>query len=97
MRLQELGCLACRREGRFHIPPELHHPTEGGRRIDDDAVIPLCRWHHQGTVPRDCANTTEATMVYGPSFAVSKRLFTKRYGTQRELLAQTERLMEVYA
>lgn len=86
-RLQDIGCLACRQDGNFHVPSDLHHPTDGGRRLGDDIVIPLCPFHHRGVgMP---------PFPGAPSLALSKRLFVQRYGTERELLAETERLMEL--
>ena len=97
VRMKELGCLPCRKEGRFAYCPELHHPTEGGRRISDDLMYPCCKWHHQGTLPADCKSSSEAFTKYGPSLAKNKRAYIVAYGTERELLAETERLLALRA
>jgi hypothetical protein len=92
-RLQTIGCLACRKDGVFGVPADLHHPTSGGRRLGDDKVIPLCPWHHRGVTG------LAAAILYhhGPSLANGRKPFEARYGTEAELLAETERLLELYA
>jgi hypothetical protein len=35
----------------------------------------------------------QCTALYGPSFAVSKRDFTARYGTERELSDKTDEII----
>ena len=96
LRLKSLGCLPCKIDGRPDEPPELHHPTSGGRRLDDNKVIPECQWHHKGTLPPGCKNSTEAEKRYGPSYAKNKNAFIARYGTEQELLEETERLLNGY-
>jgi hypothetical protein len=39
--LQELGCVACRKLG-YVSQPDIHHLLSGGKRIGDNATIPLC-------------------------------------------------------
>ena len=52
-------------------------------------MIPLCPFHHRGV----------GNPPFGgaPSLALSKRLFVQRYGTEKELLAETERLLALRA
>lgn len=38
---------------------------------------------------------SEATEVLGPSLAMSKRAFVAKFGTERSLLEQTDKLIEV--
>lgn len=86
LRLQAIGCIACRKEGYEGVPSDLHHPTSGGRRLDDALVIPLCSGHH-----RAVGNWI------GPSLAHGRKPFEARYGTEQELLEETERLLrELY-
>lgn len=81
-RLQDIGCLACRKHGLFGVPSDLHHPTSGGRRVSDSVVIPLCPWHHRGVGE-----------PIGPSLAKSKRAFVAEYGSEMELHAWCQRLL----
>lgn len=81
-----LCCIACRHDGYYDTPAELHHPREGqgmGQRASDYDVIPLCPAHHNGT---DHPRT--------PSIHLDKRKFIARYGTEAELLAEVRALME---
>ena len=91
-RLQDIGCLACRKDGRFGVPSDLHHPTSGGRRLGDDKVIPLCEFHHRGLLRAEAAR-----FVRGPSLADGRKALEAHYGTERELLAETERLLAMRA
>ena len=90
--LQELGCITCRLSGRGYRAPQIHHLVEG-YRLGHDYTIPLCAWCHQGLPD---GNLAPSRMEYeiGPSLARNKREFTARYGTERELLEKTERLLE---
>ena len=47
----DVGCIACRLDGRGYEPPDIHHLLNG-YRIGHSATIPLCRTHHDG-VKRD--------------------------------------------
>lgn len=81
----EIGCLACRIDGNYGNPADLHHPTQNGRRLGLNIVIPLCPWHHRGQ-----------GMGRGPSLAKNKRKFHDYYGTDEELLAEAKRLLAEY-
>lgn len=94
-----LPCCACRLEGVAQpSTTEAHHLVDKGYRIHSgghDATIPLCGWHHRGDVhgcqvlcnPPTMANAEKA---YGPSLALNKKAFKAKYGTERELLEQTD-------
>lgn len=90
-RIKWLGCIACRIEGAHGVPPEIHHITEGGRRLGHDYTIGLCVWHHRGQseLPAHMAE-----LRFGPSLARSKRDFVARYGTERELLSHVNDLLD---
>ena len=89
-RLQDIGCLACLQDGKHGVPSDLHHPLRG-YRMGKDIVIPLCIFHHRGVCE---GNTTLAQEQYGPSRALNKKAFVRRYGTDLELLAMLEGLLE---
>ena len=88
--LQTIGCLACRVDGRPGVPSDLHHPLRG-YRMGRDIVIPLCFWHHRG----GCDGSPDLMAeTYGPSRHHHKKAFVRRYGTDLELLAMLEGLLE---
>ena len=75
--VQALGCIVCRHNG-METPAEVHHLTEGGRRLGHMHVIPLCPAHHRGDVG-----------IHG----MGRKAFEREYGTQKDLLAETQGLM----
>jgi hypothetical protein len=52
----------------------------------------LFTFHHRGE-PVDGYSTEWMTCMYGPSLALNKRAFVARYGTERELLAEVDKLI----
>jgi Recombination enhancement, RecA-dependent nuclease len=88
----DIGCLPCRKEGRFHVPPDTAHETQGGRRTGHEFTFPCCPYHHRGELP-DGMDSEIAAALYGPSFAYSKRSFELRYGTELELAQETDALI----
>lgn len=80
--LQKLGCICCKKLGRWS-PPEIHHLVEGSRRLGHEFTLPLCYWHHRHPGTED----------FGPSIADGSKVFAKRWGTQRELLAEVNELL----
>jgi hypothetical protein len=98
--IHRLPCLACVQEG--EIQPnrtEAHHIVDNGYRAHSgghQATIPLCGWHHRGE-PKMPQSKTEMGFIYGPSLATSKRFFVLRYGTERELLAHVNAMLEQMA
>jgi len=78
----EHGCIVCRREFNQYTPACLHHPRFDagmGQRAPHSDVIPLCFTHHQGK---------EGIHVIG------RKTWEYRYGTERELLKQTQEMMK---
>lgn len=99
-RLKEMGCIACWKEGRVNVYPEIHHLNLGGRagqkRRGDEYTIPLCRWHHQGHVVFHIGmlTTDERAELWGPSLKLHSKAFRKRYGKDDELLAKVNDLIQ---
>ncbi len=92
-RLQEIGCIACLKEGLGHVPPDVHHIVDKGyRRLSGGhaATIPLCPYHHRGVPPSGFTEDT-AMFAAGPSLALHKKRFIHTYGTERELLAEVDK------
>ena len=93
-KLKALYCICCYDEP-LTVPAvlEIHHMTNGGRRIGNEFTLPLCSYHHRGVLPIDCKNSSTAELTYGPSFAKSKRKFIERYGTEAQLLQKVNNLI----
>ena len=80
MRLAAVRGMACAVCGR--MPCEAHHIDTGmGRRKDHQKTIPLCLEHHRG----------ESGINGG---RIGRKVWQARYGTEKELLAQTNELLE---
>jgi hypothetical protein len=78
-----LGCIVCRRQGRGFVPCAVHHIIEGGRRVGHMSTIGLCDpGHHQ--------NSPDPAQI---SRHPNKARFVAAYGTEYELLAETQALM----
>lgn len=85
--LAELGCIVCINLGYGKTPSEIHHLRDGvggGQRNSHKNAIPLCHAHHR-------------TGGYGVAFHAGKAEFENRYGTERELLAKVNQMIEVEA
>lgn len=94
--IHRLPCVACVQEGCHISPSEAHHIVDKGYRKHSgghQATIPLCEWHHRGE-PRLGFSAALMADKFGPSMARAKRAFVARYGTERELLARVDRLLE---
>lgn len=85
-KLVEYGCVCCKQLGIYTVP-EIHHIVDKGYRKHsggNQATLPLCPYHHRQTDHGDVNR-------YGPSLAHGSKLFTKRWGTQRELLEKVNK------
>lgn len=96
-RMLQLGCIACRLDGRFNLA-EVHHMNldgkAGQKRLGHDKTIPLCPWHHRCIRPAGALSLFDACRVLGPSRATSPRRFRQRYGTDDELLAKVDEMLD---
>lgn len=94
-KLRDLGCIACRLDGLTAdgAEPEIHHYLSGNKRIGHQATVPLCHWHHQG-VAYDGIPSAWLLANVGPSFHKHTRAFRLRYGTDAELLATVDGMIE---
>ena len=74
--LKQIGCIACRRSGKF-ADPVIHHirkHTGMSLRPSHDDTIPLCPKHHN---------------MGNQSVHLNKKLFESLFGTELELLKET--------
>lgn len=100
-RIHRMPCIACMANMNFRIiyPTEAHHLVDKGYRVHSGghmATLPLCHWHHRG-VPLENYGVGEMLTLCGPSLALNKRAFVAKYGTERELLAKVNGILEQVA
>lgn len=100
--IREIGCILCRLMGKRPLPAEKHHLlTTGlhgnGKRRGERETIGACGFHHRGqaAVGTHMARTLRAE-GYGPSLADEPRKFRERFGTDDELLALQDNLIEAW-
>lgn len=81
--IKRLGCLIC-----GDAPCHAHHLLIGGVRRGHDCTIGLCEWHH--------ITRNDATGI-DPSYHGAKRRFNALHGSDDELLARQDALLEEFA
>ena len=93
MLVKQLECLPCTIEDVPQpFPTEAHHCNLGGLagqvRRGDEFQIPLCGWHHRGLLkPR--MSRDGMTELYGPSLVTDSRQFHFSYGSDDQMVANT--------
>jgi hypothetical protein len=92
-KLYALGCVVSKIYFNRWEPAEIHHLVEGRKRLGHQFTIPLSPWFHRGIPPLHDMRPSDAEKQIGPSLARSKREFTCRFGTERELLERTNNLL----
>jgi hypothetical protein len=97
LRIYELGCICCRRRGYFNEPCQIHHLNldqhAGQKRLGDNYTIGLCPWHHVAE-PKSGRNAEWMRLYLGPSMKSEPVKFREEFGTDLELLAEQNRLIE---
>ena len=100
--MREIGCLAClvnADEERPTLIPhapklDIHHFTNGGRRLGHDQTICLCQYHHKGDWwPFESAGYAANNAIFGPSYHRCKKAFHEVYGCDADLLARQNKLL----
>lgn len=94
--LRKLGCICCMKDSLGWRAPEMHHIVGSSYRKHsggDHDTLPLCAHHHRNEPPGNL-RPSEAMQIFGPTLRAHKREFTARYGTERELLAETNALID---
>lgn len=83
-RVAALSCVVCRNLGLGESPAEVHHIGNGamGKRASNYETIPLCHAHHR-------------TGGYGVAVHAGRKEFERNFGTEKELLDQTRRDLDV--
>lgn len=86
-------CLCCRMRGWPSLYPDIHHLLYGNKRRGHLFSIGLCPWHHRGVVPYGFDRQTMHDR-YGPSLAHGSKPFHAEFGSDDELLALQDRLID---
>jgi hypothetical protein len=84
----QIGQLACGRVEAHHIVDKGYRKHSGGHQ----ATIPLGAWHHRGE-PLMGHTKRYMQSVYGPSLALQSKHFAITFGSQRELLANIDKVI----
>lgn len=81
-KVADLGCIVCRNLGYYGTPAEIHHIGNGtmSKRASNYEVIPLCYIHHR-------------TGNNGVAVHSGRKAFEANFGTEKELLKQTQGLL----
>lgn len=70
---------------------QIHHIDRNHQ--DHDRTIPLCPYHHMNYIlPQH--SRRDMHEIYGPSLAGSRQAFIKAFGTEEELLAKVNEIIE---
>lgn len=92
-KLKAMGCIVTRLYFGKWAAAEIHHLTEGGRRLGNMQTIPLTPWYHQAKIPEGCKTAFGAEVKHGPSLH-RKGAFVARWGSEEWLLEQVNKLLE---
>ena len=76
-----LGCIACAKDGYINTYVSIHHCDGRTKKGSHMKVLALCAGHHQ-----DGAGNDKTLIAIHPF----KARFEERYGTQNELMAETQ-------
>lgn len=101
-RVKRLGCIPCRIQGIerdddavCEVPvAEANHMKSGNLRIGHEATWAGCIWHHKGRLCVTGWTHAQHREVLGPSLAEGAVPFHAHFGTDAELLAEQERLLD---
>ena len=83
----------CKHIGKFRCLQLLHVSC---RRRGDEFTVPLCEWHHRSVALR-FGNAKSAETLLGPSLALNPRRFREVFGSDDDLLAEANRLIQAHA
>ncbi len=100
-KLHELPCLCCQMMG-VEQPNRTtaHHLLSAGRRRGHRYTVNLCEWHHYGRPVVITRYSIEGhtdewmTEKYGPPLIMGSRAFHAAFGTDDELLAKADAMLE---
>lgn len=95
--IRAIGCICCRKDGYERMPCEKHHLLStglhgNGKRRGEDATVGSCPWHHRGIGRGFYANGDPM----GPSYAKEARAYRSHYGSDDEMLAYQNTLIDAW-
>lgn len=82
-KIYELGCIACRIDGKGYVPCSEHHLKDGSCYRDNMKTFGICLAHHQ----------IEFAVPGVPNRHKNAKEFAEVYGTDQELLEYTNRII----
>ena len=91
--LPQVGCICCLSYGIINNWVQIHHITEGGKRLGHDYTLPLCYFHHEG-IPPEGMSVEQAEEKVGPSLK-SKKKFNEVFGGELVLLDYVNEALEI--
>lgn len=105
--IHDMPCIACEIEADWAksrqepvvpqpLRTEAHHLVDKGNRLLSGghiATIPLCGWHHEGTLAYPLSGR-EMRALHGPSLKLQKKDFVATYGSERDLLEVIDRRLK---
>lgn len=93
-RMLRLGCIVCRHFSN-DSQAEVHHLTDGGRRLGHWYTLPLCPGHHRGVW---CGHRKGCCLKDpGHSIESGRRVFEQAYGSQRVLWEEVQQFLGLEA
>ena len=92
------GCLCCIARGFPHDPSgplvEAHHLLSGGIRRGHLFTVGLCQWHHRGRLIVSGWDHADHRHHLGPSLAEGSVPFHAAFGSDDDLYAAQQRLLD---
>lgn len=86
-KLHDMGCIVSHLFYSAYRDADVHHITQGGRRMGNQFTLPLSPWLHRG-VKNEAMSREDMEYAFGPSLAHSREAFENAFGTEMELLAR---------
>jgi hypothetical protein len=95
-KMKEMGlCMACYQDGvRGSQYVDIHHFLSGNKRIGHMATVALCPWHHDAKWDNEAMTQSDMLADFGPSFHKHRREFRVVFGSDEELLAMQNALLD---
>ncbi len=90
-----IGCLPSLLRGFENGHATVQHVVEGRKRLGHRYTYGASAWYHLGDC-RPGKTVAEMTDQYGPSLQHNPRQFHEAFGTEHELIALTDRAIEIY-
>lgn len=86
-------CMCCRQRKLLASYVEVHHLLSGGKRMGHMFTVGLCVWHHRA-VPMYGYKRAQMREIYGDSLAEGSKIFRAQFGSDMDLLAMQNELLD---